>query len=264
MKNINGKIIIYKVGPEDNKADIFCTTHQMDDLYKQFGDANIRESGVMNYIQHFNAALMPQEGDVVLDVCCGRSMMLPMLCNHGKQIKEYIGLDISPENIEEARLNEVSKFKCRWIEGNANNISAYIDGQVDFIIYTSAIEHMHPEDAIKSLEECYKVLKEDGIMILSTPNNEKGYDTLYRAHIYEWGFEQMRETLKDKGFEIAGEFGILGDLETAEDVIKEKYGQGAVEYCHAIRQYMPDMFSSSFFFIPFPEASKEILFILKK
>ena len=195
MKSINGKKIIYKIGPDDNKADIFCTTHQMDDLYKQFANAKIRESGVMNYIQHFKAALMPQDGDVVLDVCCGRSMILPLLCNHGNQIKEYIGLDISSENIEEAKLNEVSKFKCRWIEGNANGISKVLDTQVDFIIYTSAIEHMHPEDAVKSLEECYKVLRKDGTMILSTPNNKNGYDTLYRAHIYEWGFEEMRNAL---------------------------------------------------------------------
>ena len=70
--------------------------------------------------------------------------------------------------------------------------------------------------------------------------------------------------LEDKGFKVVGQFGILGDFEKTEKAIGERYGQGAVEYFRAIRQYMPDIFSSSYFSIPFPEISKEMLFILNK
>ena len=124
---------------------------------------------------------------------------------------------------------------------------------------------MHPEDGIKSLEECYKLLKGGGIMFFSTPNNDKGYDTLYKAHIYEWGFQKIRSILKATGFKIIGQFGLLEDDSSAlKREIKRKYGQKTLNFIKDIEEYMPKIFSKSFMAIPFPKISKEILFILQK
>jgi len=266
MQNIiKDKKIIYKIGEYDDKSKVFCTTHQMDNFYKQFAKGQIRESGVMNYIQHFKAASMPKKDAIVLDVCCGRSMILPLLNNHGNNIKKYIGLDISQNNLQEAKINKSQKFKCQWINGNATDLSNIIKEKIDFIIYTSAIEHMHPEDGIESIEECYKILKKGGLMFFSTPNNKKGYKTLYKAHIYEWGFQKIKNILKKTGFKIIEQFGLLaGNKNLLKKEIKRKYGQRAVKYVKDIEKYMPEIFFESFISIPFPEISKEILFILKK
>lgn len=265
----NRKKIVYKITDGMDESEIICTTHQMDNFYTQFVKGQIKESGVMNYIQHLVTALIPKKNAIVLDVCCGRSMILPLLKHHNNKIKKYIGLDISEENLKEARAYTGCdfKFECEWIQANAVNLSKlFKNKKVDFIIYTSSLEHMHPDDGIKSLKECFNVLKNNGLMLLSTPNTYNGgYNTRHRAHIYEWNYEELKKYLKQIGFKIKSEFGILSDQ--GKDFKKEllqKYGQGAWKYYRDIKKYIPSIFLTSFTTVPFPKISKEILFLLTK
>mgnify|MGYP002228615236 FL=1 len=45
----------------------------------------------------------------VLDVCCGRSLMLPLLRYYAKDIASYTGVDISKANIKEAMRGATAK-----------------------------------------------------------------------------------------------------------------------------------------------------------
>lgn len=261
------KKIVYKVTDNMDKSDILCTTHQMDDFYVQFNGGQIKESGVMNYIQHLAAALMPGKDSTILDVCCGRSMILPLLQHHSNKIKKYIGLDISKKNLKEARVYANCNFECEWIQANAIRLSNFFKNKkMDFIIYTSALEHMHPNDGIRSLKECFKILKKDGLLFLSTPNTDSGgYNTRYRAHIYEWNYDELRKCLKQIGFKIKNEFGILADDEKKlKKQMFKKYGHEAWKYYQDIKKYIPSIFLTSFMAVPFPKISKEILFLLTK
>jgi len=262
--------VVYKIIGNMDKSKILCTTHQMDNFYIQFAKGQIKESGVMNYIQHLVAALMPKKNAIILDVCCGRSMILPLLKYHGNRIKKYIGLDISGENLKEAQTYIDCDFECEWIQANVVNLSkssqSFKNKRVDFIIYTSSLEHMHPEDGIKSLRECFKVLRKNGLMLLSTPNNYNGgYNTRYKAHIYEGNYEELKRYLKQIGFKIQDGFGVMADSEKDfKGEFLKKYGRRGWKYYQDIKKYIPSIFLTSFIAVPFPKISKEILFLLRK
>ena len=96
------KDIVYRVEDGMDREKILCTTYQMRNFYMQFRDGFFTNLDVMNYIQHLAAAHMAKKGMNVLDVCCGRSLMLPLL--------RYTGVDISKANIKEAK--RTSKRLC--------------------------------------------------------------------------------------------------------------------------------------------------------
>ena len=109
---------------------------------------------------------MAKKGMNVLDVCCGRSLMLPLLRYYAKDIASYTGVDISKANIKEAMRGATAKnlepkrsdflltvpggleVLGQWLLEMSKVIPA---GFADFVIYTSAIEHMHLRTAQKAL-----------------------------------------------------------------------------------------------------------------
>src|SRR5579863_5675247 len=46
----------------------------------------------------------------------------------------------------------------------------FADGTFDYIVAEHVIEHVRYEDALKMLHECYRVLKNGGVIRISTPN----------------------------------------------------------------------------------------------
>ena len=103
-------------------------------------------------------------------------------------------------------------------------------------------------------------------MVISTPNTYNGgYNTRYRAHVYEWNYEELKKSLDQIGFKIQHAFGIAADPERDfERELQEKYGQGALEYYQDIKHYMSPLFLASFMAVPLPKISKEIFFLLSK
>ena len=103
------KDIVYRVEDGMDREKILCTTYQMRNFYMQFRDGFFTNLDVMNYIQHLAAAHMAKKGMNVLDVCCGRSLMLPLLRYYAKDIASYTGVDISKANIKEAMRGATAK-----------------------------------------------------------------------------------------------------------------------------------------------------------
>ena len=103
------KEIVYRVEDGMDREKILCTTYQMRNFYMQFRDGFFTNLDVMNYIQHLAAAHMAKKGMNVLDVCCGRSLMLPLLRYYAKDIASYTGVDISKANIKEAMRGATAK-----------------------------------------------------------------------------------------------------------------------------------------------------------
>ena len=271
------KKVVFRVEDGMDRNEILCTTYQMRNFYRQFYDGFFSNLDVMNYIQHFTAAQMAKKGDRVLDVCCGRSLMLPLLRYYAKDIESYTGVDISQTNIREAMKGVSSKklepgeyktyypFKCEWKNGNVAEMSKAIsESSIDFIIYTSALEHMHPDDGRRSLKECYKVAKTGAKMFLSCPNTPgNGYNTQYRAHVYEWGYDELKNTVTEIGFKIKQEIGLVMGAKEMDEFYKTQPEQ-IQAFFETMKSYVPKTWLTAMMSIPFPKASKEILFILEK
>ena len=96
----------------------------------------------------------------LLDVGCGTGFLIELLKN--QKDAQYYGLDLSPEMIKVAK----SKFSegVNLVEGSADNLP-YPDNTFDIVCCVQSFHHYpYPE---KAMEEAYRVLKSDGLYILS-------------------------------------------------------------------------------------------------
>jgi len=255
------KKIVYKITDDINPKDVLCTTYQMRNFYAQMADGFFSGLDVMNYIQHYKAVIMMKKDWRVLDVCCGRGLLLPLIRYYARDIKEYIGVDISENNIKEQtrrsgvkKINDLSyyPFKITHIIQNVAEMADHVDGLIDFVVYTSAIEQL---------------MKPGAQMFISCPNtyNKKDpYDTQYAAHLYEWDKKELEKELIKTGFEIKDCFGLYAKKREFDKIATQIMSDIEYKNYQRLSKYLPTPFLMSFISILFPEIASEVLFIVKK
>lgn len=267
------KRIVYKVEDGMDRQDILCTTYQMRNFYRQFGDGFFSALDVMNYIQHHQIAKWCKAGHHVLDVCCGRGLMLPLLRYQVKGLGSYTGVDIEPKNAvflhkrvtdgKPAKHADYYPFPVSFVHANVAEMSAHLDRHFDLLIYTSAIEHMHHDMGLKSLHECRAVAKPGAILVLTCPNtpeDQDGYDTQYKAHVYEWKRSELIAGLRAAGFQIITEYGLHVDKRALK---KEAERLGLLKLVERLEQFVPSEWLLPVLAPMFPKISREIGFIAK-
>ncbi|MDA3896717.1 MAG: glycosyltransferase [Desulfobacteraceae bacterium] len=135
---------------------------------------------------------------VVLDIACGEGYGAFTLAKHANKV---IGVDIAQEAISYA----ASKYFCENLElrlGSATAIPVEENNVFDVITSFETIEHISEEDQKKFLSEVKRLLKPDGLFIVSTPNKEiytlPNYHSEY--HIKEFYLQEYKDFL-GKSFE---------------------------------------------------------------
>jgi len=105
-----------------------------------------------------------RKGDKILDLGCGNGRLYKILKN--KEV-EYIGVDISKKLIEIARKNYP---KTRFLVADALNLS-FLKSSFDLIFAIAFLHHIPSKTLqLRVLKNCFKVLKENGLIILSVWN----------------------------------------------------------------------------------------------
>lgn len=275
------KKIVYKIDEGMDPREVKCTTYQMRNFYAQFADGFFSNLDWMNYIQHYAVARMAKKGANVLDVCCGRSLILPLLRWYARDIAKYTGVDICEKNINEAKagasrsargkkispdeLKAYYPFETEWLLHDVATMSEVVpENSQDLVVYTSALEHMHKEFGAKSLEECFKIMRGDGVMFLSCPNTPgNGFDTQYAAHVYEWGYDELKEELQRIGFRIDHEVGLVMSAADMKAMVEELPAD-LQKFYKTMGKYLPTSIMTVLMGIPYPSKAKEILFICRK
>jgi len=256
-----------------DRREIEATTYQMRNFYRQLGDGFFSVLDTMNYIQHQQIVRWCKKGNHVLDVCCGRGLLLPMMRYERKDIGSYTGVDIRPKNAI-WRFKRVTDgkpikegyypFPTTFIESNVGEMAdKLLPKRFDVIVYTSSIEHMQKETGQASLVECRKVSKPGTILILTCPNtpeDQDGYNTQYAAHVYEWKRSELLDGLKEAGFQVITEWGILIDRKTLES---EGERLGLKPLIDRISKFVPSEWLLPVFAPMFPHQAKEIAFLAK-
>jgi len=252
-----------------DRQEVLCTTYQMRNFYAQLRDGFFSTLDVMNYIQHFQIALKwCAPGNHVLDVCCGRGLMLPLLRYHQKEIGSYTGVDIEPKNAtwlrkrvtdgKEIEPEEYYPFPVRFVEANVAEMAEKVGTVFDTLIYTSAIEHMHLEDGRASLRECRQLAHSGSVMVLTCPNtpeDQDGYDTRYRAHVYEWKRSELLHELESAGWKMVTEWGLtIGKKE----LMAAAKRLGLTKMIERVARFVPPQFYLPVFAPMFPRESSEI------
>ena len=187
-------------------------------------------------IEHYQRYESVQElvrHKTVLDAACGEGYGSNILAGTAEKV---IGLDISDEAVERAKIKYGDTANLSFVIGSIVKLPLE-DNSVDIIVSFETIEHVAEELQVGFLREIGRVLKKDGILVMSTPNKEI-YSDLYNYknefHIKEFYkdefirflgtiFENIK--LYNQYFEVAS---FIDSVEDKDDKVKyfkntEKY-----------------------------------------
>jgi len=125
-----------------------------------------REYKAMNIIRR----QMPRNKQAsILDVGCGDGSFLQQLDKTLRRPYEYHGVDYSKYQVEKAQALPYEFRRCNLEEG-----IPYDDASFDLAYSGEVIEHIYDPDYM--LEECRRVLKPGGLLIISSPNLQSWYN----------------------------------------------------------------------------------------
>lgn len=133
----------------------------------EFGESyeyNATESAI--HLARYALAKNMCKDKMVLDIACGEGYGTYLLSNWGAKGVE--GVDISNETIKKAR-NLFKATNINFVCHTAEKLD-YEDSSFDLIISLETIEHL--DEPHNFLQEIKRVLKPDGVLILSCPNDE--------------------------------------------------------------------------------------------
>jgi SAM-dependent methyltransferase len=265
------KRIVHRVEHGDDRHEILATTYQMRNFYRQLGDGFFTRADVFNYLSHHQIArwAAKRPGAALLDVCCGRGLLLPLLRFHAKELGSYTGLDIEPRNAtwQTRRVTDGKPlenpadyypFATDFVEGDVARADELLAGRTfDLVVYTASIEHMHPEHGARSLVALRSVATTRTLMVLTAPNtpeDQDGYDTARRAHVYEWKLSELRGSLSTAGWTVLDAWGVDMPASAAERLLE---AQGAT-LAGRLRKFVPPEWLGPVLAVPFPEQASEV------
>jgi ubiquinone/menaquinone biosynthesis C-methylase UbiE len=129
------------------------------------------------HVERYRFAAPLVRGLRVLDIACGEGYGTAALAISGAA--QVIGVDCSPEACVHAR----AKYHIDARVGSAEAIPL-ANASVDVIVSFETIEHVeHPE---LFLDECHRVLTDQGMLIISTPNlpvyHQRSPDNPFHCH----------------------------------------------------------------------------------
>ncbi len=133
------------------------------------------------------------KGKKVLDLACGEGYGTYMLAREA----EYVaGVEIDKLTVQHARSRYV-KDNLEFIEGSILAVPIEGENKFDIAVCFEAIEHVAEHD--KLLSEVKRLLKDDGLFIVSTPNKAVYTDARHHHshfHVKELYFDEFRILLR--------------------------------------------------------------------
>jgi len=149
------------------------------------------------------------ENSFVLEVGCGEGYGTNLLSQHSGKI---IGLDVDKDTIAHSS-GKYGAENCLFRTYDGVKIP-YEDNTFDTVVSFQVIEHI--QDDINYVSEIYRVLKRNGIFILTTPNRtnrlKPGQKPWNRFHIREYYPEELEKILNNKFYDVKM-WGIRGNEE---------------------------------------------------
>ncbi len=140
------------------------------------------------HIVRYEAALPLVADKVVLDIASGSGYGSDLLSTAATKV---YGVDVDPSAIAYSKKNYSSK-KTEFIKGNATSIPLK-DNSVDVVVSFETLEHI--QDYETFMQEIVRVLRPDGLLILSTPNDIE-FPESNHFHIHEFEEKELLRLVK--------------------------------------------------------------------
>ena len=153
-------------------------------------DTSINNEIMVEHLHRYALAQTLAEKKIVLDIACGEGYGSNLLANSATQV---IGIDIDESVVKKAN----KKYKKNNINFETGSINAIPieDNRFDLITCFETIEHV--DDHIASIKELKRVLKDTGILLISSPDklnfsDKSGYkNPFHLKELYEKEFKEM-------------------------------------------------------------------------
>lgn len=127
-------------------------------------------------------------GKRVLDISCGTGYGTQFMAQQGAA--EVIGVDV-----DEAAINFASKFhahpQAKFIQSDAHYVRQLEDTSFDVIVSFETIEHL--PNPRQFLVELKRLLKPEGQLFLSCPNDYRISPWISEFHLHKFRFSEFRE-----------------------------------------------------------------------
>lgn len=129
---------------------------------------------------------------VVLDIASGEGYGSDLMASRAKYV---YGVDISIETIEHAK-KTYKRDNITFKQGKADSIPL-IDNSIDVVVSFETIEHH--DKHVEMINEIKRVLKEDGILIISSPDKlySEKHNHINHFHIKELYLQEFKRLLND-------------------------------------------------------------------
>ncbi len=160
--------------------------------------------------QSYFGKFLPQNKNVkILDIGCGNGGFVYWLQRLGYQNAE--GIDISKEQIEVAQKLGIKNIRQEDIKKFLNFGTSDVLGtsevqsiKYDIIFCRDVLEHFNKEEILDILEKIYKILNNNGVLVIQAPNAESSFSGKIRygdfTHEISFTETSIRQILLATGF----------------------------------------------------------------
>ncbi len=139
----------------------------------------------------------------ILDVGCGEMWPLRVLFHSHADVKasvisDYVGVDIEPWEMDFMTPEMRERIGVRRVvqDLTLKPTMPVRNSSIDFAFSTECIEHMKPKFVPAWLDGVDKAVRKGGLLFFSTPNSDGSNDKLPLDHVYEWGYEELKQELE--------------------------------------------------------------------
>jgi ubiquinone/menaquinone biosynthesis C-methylase UbiE len=155
-------------------------------------ETHIHSISMPEHLHRYSLCVEIIKGKTILDIASGEGYGTNILSNYAKFAT---GVDIDNQTIELAK-NKYKKSNLEYKVGSAFEIPMN-DNSVDVVISFETIEHHDKHDEM--LKEIKRVLKTDGILIMSSPDKKNYTDIpniINKFHVKELYFDEFKSLIK--------------------------------------------------------------------
>lgn len=148
-----------------------------------------KDESVAEHLHRYSIAMALCSGKEVLDIASGEGYGSNLLASVAKSV---VGIDVSPDAIEHASA-QYQRANLRFVHGSASRIPVD-SNSIDVAVSFETLEHHTEHEAM--LHELRRVLRPDGILIMSTPEKLNYTDRRHVKnpyHVKELYLEEFRE-----------------------------------------------------------------------
>jgi ubiquinone/menaquinone biosynthesis C-methylase UbiE len=147
--------------------------------------------GVIEHLHRYAFALSLIKRKNIADIACGEGYGSNLMANYASSV---VGIDISTEAIEHAA-NKYKRPNLNFLNGSATAFPCK-DNSMDAVVSFETLEHHDKHDEM--MLEIIRVLKNDGLLIMSTPEKEnyRKIDSNNSFHVKELDFKEFSYLIK--------------------------------------------------------------------